>query len=213
MSTQSDGSLATEYRAGEPLSAIAMPMIVGARIVGVLELTSAELLEIEESSLDVLHSLAGQAATAVEAARFHQRADEMSYTDVLTRLPNRRRLELDLDLEIARSQRYNRPIGFIMLDVDHFKAVNDTHGHQAGDEILSEFREAFTAALRETDTAYRFGGEEFCVLLRETDGERRGGRRTPSRRNCQPLFAESRLPQWSPPRSAWLRSPPMPRMR
>jgi diguanylate cyclase (GGDEF)-like protein len=58
-----------------------------------------------------------------------------------------------------------------MLDVDHFKDVNDTHGHQAGDEILSEFKTAFNAALRETDTAYRFGGEEFCVLLRETDAE------------------------------------------
>jgi diguanylate cyclase (GGDEF)-like protein len=124
---------------------------------------------VDEMSLDVLHSLAGQAATAVEAARFHQNADELSHTDALTRLPNRRRLELDLDVEITRSQRYDRPIAFIMLDVDHFKDINDVHGHQAGDEILSEFGNAFTAALRETDTAYRFGGEEFCVLLRETN--------------------------------------------
>jgi two-component system cell cycle response regulator len=56
-----------------------------------------------------------------------------------------------------------------MLDVDNFKAVNDIHGHQAGDEILSEFGSAFARTLRETDTAYRYGGEEFCVLLRETD--------------------------------------------
>jgi len=115
-------------------------------------------------------ALAGSAAaTAVEAARFHQSADELSHTDALTHLPNRRRLELDLDLEIARSQRYNRPIACIMLDVDNFKTVNDIHGHQAGDEILSEFGSAFARTLRETDTAYRYGGEEFCVLLRETD--------------------------------------------
>ncbi len=171
LSTQAQASLATEYIAGAAVAAIALPMIVGARIVGVLELTSEESVRIDESSLDVLHTLAGQAATAVEAARFHERADEMSHTDVLTRMPNRRRLELDLDLEIARSQRYSRPLAFIMLDVDHFKEVNDTHGHQAGDEILSEFKTAFNAALRETDTAYRFGGEEFCVLLRETDAE------------------------------------------
>ena len=119
----------------------------------------------------MLHSLAGQAATAVEAARFHQSADELSHTDALTHLPNRRRLELDLDLEIARSLRYNRPIACIMLDVDHFKKVNDVHGHQAGDEILSEFGSAFARSLRETDTAYRYGGEEFCVLLRETDAD------------------------------------------
>jgi diguanylate cyclase (GGDEF)-like protein len=58
-----------------------------------------------------------------------------------------------------------------MLDVDHFKKVNDVHGHQAGDEILSEFGSAFAGSLRDTDTAYRYGGEEFCVLLRETDAE------------------------------------------
>ena len=144
-------------------------MIVGARIIGVLELMSEEPVAIDESSLDVLHSLAGQAATAVEAARFHQSADELSHTDALTHLPNRRRLELDLDLEVARSQRYNRPIACIMLDVDNFKNVNDVHGHQAGDEILSEFGSAFARSLRDSDTAYRYGGEEFCVLLRETD--------------------------------------------
>jgi len=132
---------------------------------------SDDALAVDESSIDVMHSLAGQAATAVEAARFHQSADELSHTDALTHLPNRRRLELDLDLEIARSLRYNRPIACIMLDVDNFKAVNDIHGHQAGDEILSEFGSAFARSLRETDTAYRYGGEEFCVLLRETDAD------------------------------------------
>ncbi|MGA8522635.1 MAG: diguanylate cyclase [Candidatus Dormiibacterota bacterium] len=163
------GSLATEYRVGSRIAALAVPMIVGARIIGVLELMSEEPVAIDESSLDVLHSLAGQAATAVEAARFHQSADELSHTDALTHLPNRRRLELDLDLEVARSQRYNRPIACIMLDVDNFKNVNDVHGHQAGDEILSEFGSAFARSLRDSDTAYRYGGEEFCVLLRETD--------------------------------------------
>jgi diguanylate cyclase (GGDEF)-like protein len=171
LATLAIGSLATEYRLGSTIAALAVPMIVGARIVGVLELMSAEPRSLDESSLDVLHSLAGQAATAIEAARFHQSADELSHTDALTHLPNRRRLELDLDMEIARSLRYNRPIACIMLDVDHFKNVNDIHGHQAGDEILSEFGAAFSRSLRDTDTAYRYGGEEFCVLLRETDGE------------------------------------------
>jgi diguanylate cyclase (GGDEF)-like protein len=169
LATLSIGSLATEYRVGSRIAALAVPMIVGARIIGVLELMSGETVAVDESSLDVLHSLAGQAATAVEAARFHQSADELSHTDALTHLPNRRRLELDLDLEVARSQRYNRPIACIMLDVDHFKKVNDVHGHQAGDEILSEFGSAFARSLRDSDTAYRYGGEEFCVLLRETD--------------------------------------------
>jgi diguanylate cyclase (GGDEF)-like protein len=171
LSTQSIGDLATEYTVDMSVAAMALPMIVGARIVGVLELTSGLPIRLDASKLDVVHSLTGQAASAVEAARFHQRADELSHTDVLTRLPNRRRLEVDLAAEVARSTRYNRPVAFIMLDVDHFKSVNDVHGHQAGDEILSEFQSAFNASLRETDTAYRYGGEEFCVILRETDGE------------------------------------------
>ncbi len=171
LATVTAGALATEYRAGTKIAALAVPMIVGARIVGVLELVSDEPLEIDESRLDVMYSLAGQAASAIEAARFHQRADELSYTDVLTRLPNRRRLELDLDEEVDLSRQSGHPIAFIMLDIDHFKDVNDVHGHQAGDEILSEFKSAFNSSLRETDTAYRFGGEEFCVLLRDSDGD------------------------------------------
>lgn len=171
LATQSLGALATEYTVDMWVASMALPMIVGARIVGVLELTSTQPIQLTASKLDVVNSLTGQAASAVEAARFHERADELSHTDVLTRLPNRRRLEVDLDAEVARSTRYNRPLAFIMLDVDHFKAVNDTHGHQAGDAILSEFQSAFNAALRETDTAYRYGGEEFCVILRETDAD------------------------------------------
>jgi diguanylate cyclase (GGDEF)-like protein len=171
LATRSAGSLATEYTPDAPVAVIALPMIVGARIVGVLELTAVEPVRLDASKLDVVHSLTGQAASAVEAARFHERADELSHTDVLTRLPNRRRLEVDLEAEVARSTRYNRPVSFIMLDVDHFKSVNDIHGHQAGDEVLSEFQSAFNASLRETDTAYRYGGEEFCVILRETDGD------------------------------------------
>jgi diguanylate cyclase (GGDEF)-like protein len=171
LATQSAGSLATEYRSGTTVAALAVPMIVGARIVGVLELTASEPLVVDENTLDVLHSLTGQAASAIEAARFHQRADELSHTDALTRLPNRRRFEIDLDEEIERSARYKRPIAFIMLDIDHFKTVNDVHGHQAGDEILSEFESVFKSSLRDADTAYRFGGEEFCVLLRDTDAE------------------------------------------
>ncbi len=174
LATRSAGSLATEYTPGVPVAVIALPMIVGARIVGVLELRATEPVEIDATKLDVVHSLTGQAASAVEAARFHERADELSHTDVLTRLPNRRRLEVDLEAEVARSTRYNRPVAFIMLDVDHFKSVNDLHGHQAGDEVLSEFQSAFKASLRETDTAYRYGGEEFCVILRETDGDAAG---------------------------------------
>jgi diguanylate cyclase (GGDEF)-like protein len=169
LSTRLDGSVAAEHRGDVPTAALAVPMIVGARVIGVLELTSDAPHAVDEPTLDIIRSLAGQAATAIEAARFHQRADEMRHTDVLTRLPNRRQLETDLATEVARSVRYQRPLAFIMLDVDHFKRFNDVHGHQIGDEVLAEFGGSLSDALRETDSAYRYGGEEFCVLLRETD--------------------------------------------
>ena len=169
MSTRPDGSVATEHRGNLPTSGLAVPMIVAARVVGVLELATDEPRDIDQATLDIMLSLGGQAATAIEAARLHQRDDEMSHTDALTALPNRRRLQTDLDAEVARSSRYQRPLAFIMLDIDHFKRFNDTHGHQVGDEILAEFSRALEDAIRETDTAYRYGGEEFCVLLRETD--------------------------------------------
>lgn len=151
------------------VTAMAMPMVVGARVVGVIELQAPAPLSVSTDLLEVMESLAGQAATAIEAARLHQATEELSLTDALTRLPNRRRLDDDLAAEAARSRRYQRPLAFVMLDVDHFKRFNDTHGHQAGDSVLQELAAALSDALRETDTAYRYGGEEFCILLRETE--------------------------------------------
>ena len=88
--------------------------------------------------------------------------------DPLTQLFNRRRLEEDLDAECKRSVRYGRPLAFVMLDVDHFKTFNDTHGHPRGDTALQQMGTVIAGCVRATDTAYRYGGEEFCVLLRET---------------------------------------------
>jgi len=89
----------------------------------------------------------------------------------LTGLANRRRLDHDLGVECDRSGRYGRPLALIMFDVDHFKRFNDSHGHQRGDELLQELAATAAATIRTTDTAYRYGGEEFAVLARETDAD------------------------------------------
>src|SRR3984893_9004769 len=115
--------------------------------------------------------LATHAATAIESARLHELTEERSQTDALTRLFNRRRLEEDLDGECKRCIRYGRPLAFVMLDVDHFKAFNDAHGHPQADPALQEVAGVIGGCVRTTDTAYRYGGEEFCVLLRETSGK------------------------------------------
>ncbi len=151
-----------------PICAIAIPLIVGARVVGVLEARHTKAQAATREVVEVLEMLATHAATAIESARLHEVIEQRSNVDALTRLLNRRRLDEDLDAECKRCARYGRPLAFVMLDVDHFKAFNDSHGHPQADAALQALATVITSCMRTTDTAYRYGGEEFCVLLRET---------------------------------------------
>lgn len=148
---------------------LAVPLVVGSRVVGVLDLHLPGQLVVEDEQLEVLETLCVHAATALEAARLHEGAAYASDHDALTRLPNRRRLDADLQVECDRSARYGRPLCFVMLDLDHFKTVNDRFGHARGDEVLQGVADVITASLRASDTAYRYGGEELAVILRESD--------------------------------------------
>ncbi len=94
--------------------------------------------------------------------------ERMATTDVLTGLPNRRRLMTEMETEIARAQRSGRPLSLALLDIDHFKAINDKYGHSAGDAALREVAELLRAVTRRGDLLGRFGGEEFVVLMPET---------------------------------------------
>lgn len=93
---------------------------------------------------------------------------EQSITDELSKLYNVRHFHQQIEIEIARSQRYNRPLSLMFLDVDNFKNYNDTYGHQEGDKVLMCLGEVIGECLRHTDSGYRYGGEEFVVLLPET---------------------------------------------
>jgi diguanylate cyclase (GGDEF)-like protein len=154
-----------------PVVAIAIPLIVGARVVGALEARHDDPTVATDQVVEVLETLATHAATAIESARLHEVIEERSQMDALTRLFNRRRLEEDLESECKRCARYDRPLAFVMLDVDHFKAFNDSHGHPRADVVLQEVAEVIAGCVRTTDTAYRYGGEEFCILLRETNAQ------------------------------------------
>ncbi len=163
---------AVDGRLGAPADdagTVAVPMVVGAEVIGVLEVSFPPDPPDLEDTMRVLEALTTQAATAVGAARIHEHTETMAMTDALTQLPNRRRMELDLSTEVGSSQRYDRPLGFAMIDVDHFKAYNDALGHQAADVALQSLARILAASVRGTDTVYRYGGEEIAVIMRETD--------------------------------------------
>jgi diguanylate cyclase (GGDEF)-like protein len=116
-------------------------------------------------------ALAGQAVVALENARLHRIVERQALADGLTGLANRRQADETLSSELARTDRLGGPVGLILADLDDFKAVNDRHGHPTGDIVLREFAETLRETVREIDTAARWGGEEFAVILPGTDLE------------------------------------------
>jgi diguanylate cyclase (GGDEF)-like protein len=119
-------------------------------------------------------------ASLLETARQYARALEtLALVDPLTGVSNRRYLDLRFPEELARSMRYARPLSCLMLDVDDFKAINDTFGHAVGDRVLKDVARVLRAGVRVTDSLVRCGGEEFVVLMPETDI---GGARTAAER-------------------------------
>ncbi|MEW6673042.1 MAG: diguanylate cyclase [Thermodesulfobacteriota bacterium] len=96
---------------------------------------------------------------------------KLAITDGLTKLYNSRYFYNQVDLEVDRSNRYHHTLSLLLLDIDHFKVYNDTYGHLEGDKVLVRIGEVIKACLRKMDTAYRYGGEEFTVILPETNGQ------------------------------------------
>ena len=125
--------------------------------------------EFDDTDLSTLRTFAGQAGVAVHNVRVHEEAQRLSLTDPLTGLWNYRYLRESLRREVERASRFGRMLTVLVLDLDHFKEVNDTYGHAAGDTVLGEFARRLRLGLREVDVAFRQGGEEFVVLLPETD--------------------------------------------
>jgi diguanylate cyclase (GGDEF)-like protein len=105
-----------------------------------------------------------------EVVNYEQQLIEMNRKDVLTGIFNRRFFSQKIQEEFVRSRRHNRPLSLIMIDIDHFKQVNDNYGHQVGDEALKAFSSRVLKRIRKTDVLARYGGEEFACLLPETSG-------------------------------------------
>ncbi|MBV8658120.1 MAG: GGDEF domain-containing protein [Burkholderiales bacterium] len=159
------------------------PLLVGDDLVGVLTIQSANENAYGEREQLILRTLSAYVAVAVANARAYTRLGEqharltlveaemrrLATTDALTNIPNRRQFLAALSLEVRRSRRTGRAVAVIMADIDHFKSVNDTHGHAAGDAVLTRVARILDTGKRALDTVGRLGGEEFAVLLPETD--------------------------------------------
>ncbi len=150
-------------------SIIGMPLKIGHRVVGVMTVAHPETNAFTADEIRILRLIGDQAAIAIENARLHDLANRQAHTDMLTNLPNRRALIERLEDEIRRSKRYEHYFTIVMMDLDRFKRVNDTFGHPTGDAVLKNIAESMSDVIRETDFLARYGGDEFTLLLPETD--------------------------------------------
>jgi diguanylate cyclase (GGDEF)-like protein len=167
----------TRYNDGEPVSHelssfIAFPIGVD-KCSGLIMLESLRRDAFTESSRDLLSRLATSAGLAIEKLRILEKANTMATHDGLTGLINHREFQSLLKDEITRSIRYNDPMSLVICDIDFFKKVNDTYGHQFGDTVLREVSNRLKENVREgVDLVARYGGEEFALVLVKTDAER-----------------------------------------
>ena len=145
------------------------PLRAGESTVGTLVCGSNDADALPEAAQKELSMLALQAAAALLRTRLYEEAERLATTDGLTGLLNRRTFNSVLEQRLREAQRYNRPLSLLLLDIDHFKKVNDTHGHPAGDAVLRGVAQVAQKSARETDLVARYGGEELALILPETD--------------------------------------------
>ncbi len=151
------------------ISMISVPLMVKNRVIGVVNLTTrSEEHLFSQEDLELVVLMSAHISLALENNRLY----EISVSDGLTNVYNRRYLEQRLLEEVAYSKRYEKPLSVLLIDIDFFKKLNDTYGHQAGDHVLKEVSRLLGEALREYDIVARYGGEEFAIVLPTTQKQK-----------------------------------------
>ncbi len=149
---------------------LAEPLVAGGQVIGALVLSRRTDSGWPEETRILLRSAAQDLSAALERAYAHEEARIRAATDALTGIPNRAYFE-DLADMLGRGRRANDSLGVLMLDIDHFKAVNDRYGHEAGDDVLRALGRVLRMTVRADDVPARYGGEEFVVVLRRATPE------------------------------------------
>lgn len=150
-------------------SIIGIPLKMGERVVGVMNLSRDSIGSFSATEQRFLHMLANQAAVAISNASLHQSISQKAYTDTITGLANRRALDEHLESEIINARRTNSPFAVIMMDLDGFKSVNDTYGHDVGDQVLRAVFNVISFAIRSSDFIARYGGDELTLILAKSN--------------------------------------------
>ncbi len=152
---------------------VVVPLSCEGSAIGALVVERAGRMtaRVERRIVSMLERFAGHAALALRNAWLLDEVSRLAATDALTGLPNRATWQEALGRELGRARREGRPLSVIMADIDYFKLINDTHGHQVGDEVLQRIAAVFDDGSRSFDLPARYGGEEFGIVLPETDVE------------------------------------------
>ncbi len=152
-------------------SIICIPLRSKHRVLGVMQLINADMSTFSDNELFFLQAICDYAAIAIDNARAVEKIQELTITDDVTGLYNARHLYKTLEAEVYRSARFGYEFTVVFIDLDHFKQVNDTWGHLVGSKLLAEIGYAIKSHLRLIDFAFRYGGDEFVILLPQTGKE------------------------------------------
>jgi diguanylate cyclase (GGDEF)-like protein len=168
--TREPGLLNAELMPPRVRSFISVPMVVRDHVIGAINVSHAQASAFTREQARMLSLLAGQAALTIEREEMVRSLEQLAITDGLTGIFNHRYFQMRLENEVKRARRYGVAFALLLIDIDHFKSVNDRFGHATGDAVLSGLAALLRSCLRETDIIARYGGEEFAVVLTQTKG-------------------------------------------